>query len=146
MVKSVYSVDLSAHLAECELNFVRLCRLLPRMESGDCRAFAVGERSSVRIKVVERTPYTSLLEITQQQGSLEELNSRMSVRVYHDAGVAEVASFANCNRVLSKHSYPNRQMHQRDEKQQWNRFLGEWLEHCLDQGRSEMQVEEFTAL
>lgn len=146
VAKSMYNVDLSAHLAECELNFVRLCRLLPRMEAGDSRSFDVGERSSVHIEVAERTPYTSLLNIIQQQGSLAELNSRMMVRVYHDAGVAEVAAFAGCNRVLGKHSYPNRQMHQRDEKQQWNRFLGEWLQHCLDQGRSQMQVEEFTLL
>lgn len=144
MAKSLYNVDLAAHLAECELNFVRLCRLLPRMEAGDCRSFSVGERTAVCIVVIERTPYTSLLEITQQQGSLAELDSRMSVRVYHDAGVAEVANFAGCHRVLGKHDYPNRQMHQRDEKQQWNRFLGEWLTHCLSQGRSQNKAEEFT--
>ncbi len=145
VAKSVYNVDLSAHLAECELNFVRLRRLLPRMEAGDECEFAVGERSMVNIAVQERTPYTSLLQITQQQGSVRELDNRMEVRVYHDAGVAEVAAFSGCQRVHGKHAYPNRHMHQRDEKQQWNRFLGEWLQHCLDQGRSRLQVAEFTA-
>ncbi len=136
MAKPVYNVDLSAHLAECELNFVRLCRLLPRMEAGDERVFGLGEGLQVRIAVSERTPYTSLLQIGQEHAALADLDNEMTVRVYHDAGVAEVASFAGCYRVLGKNDYPNRHMHQRDEKQQWNRFLGEWLQHCLEQGRS----------
>ena len=96
MAKPVYNVDLSAHLAECELNFVRLCRLLPRMEAGDERVFGLGEGLQVRIAVSERTPYTSLLQIGQEHAALADLNNEMTVRVYHDAGVAEVASFAGC--------------------------------------------------
>jgi len=140
--KSLYNVDLSAHLAECELNYVRLCRLLARMDAGDSREFAIGEGLRVRIVVTERAPYTSMLDIRQQHFSLPQLDSQMTVRVYHDAGVAEVASFEGCYRVLAKNDYPNRKMHQRDEKQQWNRFLGEWLQHCLAQGRSLSKTEE----
>lgn len=142
MVKRLYNVDLSAHLAECELNYVRLCRLLARMDAGDSREFGLGEGLQVHIVVSERTPYTSMLDIQQSHRSLAQLDSRMTVRVYHDAGVAEVASFDGCYRVLAKNDYPNRKMHQRDEKQQWNRFLGEWLQHCLAQGRSLSKTEE----
>lgn len=142
MGKSLYNVDLSAHLAECELNYVRLCRLLARMDAGDSREFALGEGLQVRIAVTERAPYTSMLDILQQHNSLPQLDSQMTVRVYHDAGVAEVASVEGCYRVLAKNDYPNRKMHQRDEKQQWNRFLGEWLQHCLAQGRSLSKTEE----
>lgn len=142
VVKSPYNVDLSAHLAECELNYVRLCRLLARMDEGDCREFAVGEGMEVSILVTERAPYTSMLDIQQSHSKLAQLDNRMSVRVYHDAGVAEVASFDGCYRVQAKNDYPNQKMHQRDEKQQWNRFLGEWLQHCLTQGRSLSKTEE----
>lgn len=142
MVKSPYNVDLSAHLAECELNYVRLCRLLARMDEGDGREFALGEGIRVRILVTERAPYTSMLAIQQRHQNLAQLDSSMTVRVYHDAGVAEVSSFDGCYRVLAKNDYPNRKMHQRDEKQQWNRFLGEWLQHCLAQGRSLCKTEE----
>ncbi len=142
VVKSPYNVDLTAHLAECELNYVRLCRLLARMDAGDSREFAVGEGLEVRLVVTERAPYTSMLDIRQCHLNFPQLDSQMSVRVYHDAGVAEVASFDGCHRVLAKNEYPNQRMHQRDEKQQWNRFLGEWLQHCLTQGRSLSKTEE----
>lgn len=142
MGKSLYNVDLSAHLAECELNYVRLCRLLARMDEGDSREFALGESVRVSIVVTERAPYTSMLDIKQRHRGVSQLDSQMTVRVYHDAGVAEVASFEGCYRVLAKNEYPNRKMHHRDEKQQWNRFLGEWLQHCLAQGRSLSKTEE----
>ena len=141
-LRALYNVDLSAHLAECELNYVRLCRLLPRMEAGDGREFALGDDLSVWIRVTERARYTSILAIEQRHRGLSALASNLSVRVYHDAGVAEVASFEGCYRVLAKNDYPNRRMHHRDEKQQWNRFLGEWLQHCLAQGRSLGKTEE----
>ncbi|HCK27104.1 MAG TPA: DUF1249 domain-containing protein, partial [Alcanivorax sp.] len=35
-----------------------------------------------------------------------------------------------------RYPYPNSHMHQRDEKAQWNRFLGEWLAHVHDFGRA----------
>lgn len=142
MVKNPYKVDLSAHLAECQLNYVRLCRLLARMDAGDHREFALGEGIGVSIVVTERAPYTSMLDIRQCHRNLAQLNSRLTVRVYHDAGVAEVSSFDGCYRVLARNDYPNQKMHQRDEKQQWNRFLGEWLQHCFAQGRSLGKTEE----
>ena len=38
--------------------------------------------------------------------------------------------------VAAVHDYPNRRMHQVDEKWQLNFFLGEWLRFCLQQGRA----------
>jgi uncharacterized protein YqiB (DUF1249 family) len=54
--------------------------------------------------------------------------------VYHDARMAEVVTFAHLRRVFPHYDYPNPAMHQPDEKAQWNRFLGEWLSHCLRHG------------
>ena len=62
------------------------------------------------------------------------------MRAYHDAGMLEVGSFQSCRRVEARYPYPNRRMHQQDEKYQQNRFLAEWLEHCLQDGRETTEV------
>lgn len=136
MAGSKYTVDLSAHLADCELNYLRLCKLMPEMAAGD--ELEIGVLGSVlRFHVRERAPYTAMLDVQQDQphiGSLPAL--RLQVRVYHDAAVAEVTACDQTRRVQPRHDYPNPHMHQRDEKRQWNRFLGEWLQQCLSHGHS----------
>ncbi|MBT8146491.1 MAG: DUF1249 domain-containing protein, partial [Gammaproteobacteria bacterium] len=67
----------------------------------------------------------------------------MQVRVYHDACTAEVMSYQNHRNFQPHYSQPNPLMYQRDEKIQVNRFLGEWLTHCLRAGRS-LKVPDIT--
>ena len=128
-----YCVDLAAAQAECEANYWRLERLLHRFCEDD-RRFAIGEHMQLRIRVQERSPYTTLLEIAQEQSAVAALVPRVNVRVYHDARLAEVVTFAHQRRVFPHYDYPNPAMLQPDEKAQWNRFLGEWLSHCLQHG------------
>ena len=132
-IRQRYCVDLSAAQAECEANYWRLQRLLHAFTEDD-RCFAIGEHLQLRISVKERSPYTTFLEIEQAHTAIPALASNVSVRVYHDAQLAEVAAFAHLRRVLPRYDYPNPAMHQPDEKAQWNRFLGEWLSHCLQHG------------
>ena len=61
----------------------------------------------------------------------------LDVRLYHDADLAEVITFANQRRFLPRHEYPNNKMYQQDEKSQLNLFLGEILDNCLESGRVE---------
>ncbi len=56
------------------------------------------------------------------------------VRMYHDARLAEVVSCDGLRSAVSKNAYPNKNMLQRDEKAQWNRFLEEWLMVCIARG------------
>ena len=51
----------------------------------------------------------------------------MSVRLYHDAMVAEVCSSQQIFRFKARYDYPNKKLHQRDEKHQINQFLADWL-------------------
>jgi len=37
--------------------------------------------------------------------------------------------------MAPRYTYPNDNMYQEDEKLQQNRFLSDWLEHCLQNGR-----------
>ena len=62
------------------------------------------------------------------------------MRAYHDAGMLEVGSFQSHRRIEPRYSYPNRHMHQQDEKSQQNSFLADWLEHCLGNGISTQTI------
>ena len=57
-----------------------------------------------------------------------------SLRIYHDAQMAEVISFDNHQQLQIKYDYPNSNMYQSNEKSQLNTFVGEWLSHCLQYG------------
>lgn len=133
MPKRRYCVDLAAAQAECETNYWRLDRLLHAFREED-RCFAVGAHLQMRIRVQERSPYTTLLDIAQATTGIAALAPSLTVRVYHDAQLAEVVAFARWRRVLPRYDYPNPAMHQPDEKAQWNRFLRDWLSHCLQYG------------
>ena len=58
------------------------------------------------------------------------------MRAYHDAGMLEVGMFQSHRKIAARYQYPNHAMHQQDEKSQQNRFLADWLEHCLQHGRA----------
>lgn len=138
--KKRYQVDLAAAQAECEANYARLQRLLPalarRAACPDRHAFGVGVDQQLHIAITERGPYTTTLEISQPPLGVPSLAPRLTARVYHDARLVEVVAFTSRRRVQPRYDYPNPAMHQPDEKAQWNRFLGEWLSHCLQHGFS----------
>ena len=50
----------------------------------------------------------------------------MTVRLYHDAMVAEVCSSQQIFRFKARYDYPNKKLHQRDEKHQINQFLADF--------------------
>ncbi|GGY50615.1 hypothetical protein GCM10011297_24360 [Bacterioplanes sanyensis] len=130
-----YVPDLKQIGAQCESNYLRLQRLLADAGEGDCRAFVLEPGlSQVQIMIEEEHPYTSMLDVRQQGGSQWLLPPQMKVRLYHDAGMAEVIRFHNQHRFEGRYTYPNKNMLQPDEKWQINRFLAEWLDHCLRHG------------
>ena len=51
--------------------------------------------------------------------------------MYHDARMAEVVAVQNIARFEASYTYPNKHMHQKNEKEMVNQFLGEWLSFCL---------------
>ncbi|MCP5180970.1 MAG: DUF1249 domain-containing protein [Pseudomonadales bacterium] len=129
-----YSIDLPRHMAVCDANFLRLQKLFPDMRHHDAREFCVTPGTVaqvVRIHVLERGPYTTLIGLTHvaAEGVLPE--PVFKVRVYHDARSAEVVEFQRQKRFAAVYAYPNQLMRQRDEKAQVNLFLGEVLAHCL---------------
>lgn len=132
-----YQVNLSEHLADCELNYLRLQRLLPRdSERESCWHYGLAE-ATVSLRVTEQAPYTTSLEVVLVGPALAAWAPPvLAVRVYHDAGLAEVVASQGLRIRAARLDYPNPAMLQRDEKRQLNRYLGEILSHCLARGHS----------
>ena len=61
--------------------------------------------------------------------------------LYHDTKSAEVVAYQHQSRFHGAYEYPNRRMRARDEKEQLNRFLGEYLALCLAVGMSADTLE-----
>lgn len=140
-----YKIDLSAHLAECDGNYLRLARLLPGLREGDRREFIIllGDVSpQVTVEVTERRRYTAVVLLRQRlpdiEAGVEErlafAELRIKVRLYHDARCAEVIEFQGQRLFEPVYAYPNRKMRLPDEKAQVNRFLREFLNACLTHG------------
>lgn len=126
--------------AVCEANYARLLRLFPDYENCNTRDLLVGS-AKVRLNVVERCRYTTIFQLHQQRGESRWLGLlRIEVRAYHDARMLEVGMFQSHRKVAARYQYPNRQMFAQNEKYQQNRFLADWLGHCLQNGRADLDV------
>jgi uncharacterized protein len=142
-----YRIDLSAHIAECDANYLRLMKLAPDLDTVLQRVLVliVAEHCiTVSIRLLERCPYTSLVEVSQHPW-LEGLafalpQPRLTVRMYHDARSAEVVEYQSGRWFHPVYPYPNGEMRQPDEKAQLNRFLAEYLSACLSHGVAESET------
>ncbi len=87
---------------------------------------------NVSVDVIERTPYTTLLEFTSRVCAQSPYlpTTKLQVRMYHDACVAEVVMVQGTRRIEAYNEYPNEKMHLPDEKRQGNRLLSEMLSFC----------------
>jgi uncharacterized protein YqiB (DUF1249 family) len=117
------------------------------------RHFFISDFLSYSVTINEVTRYTSLITFKQETLTLDiqvanqlpqslrhALHPRMSIRLYHDARMAEVISTQDIRQVKPRYDYPNSQMHQQDEKQQTNQFLNEWLHLCLQLGQVKLKM------
>lgn len=130
-----YVPHLPTLLAVCEVNYARLLRLLPDCDTLDLKYnFSINKHLSYRITIIDSSRYTSTLELAQCNDSVPAyLSPVMQVRLYHDAQMAEVLHSQNIGAIRPSYAYPNKKMHQKNEKEMVNRFLAEWLQFCLQQ-------------
>ncbi|GMM69075.1 DUF1249 domain-containing protein [Alteromonas sp. MTD1] len=131
--KRKYVPHLPSMQALCELNYSHVLRILPDCDTEDLRyTFSVGKGLSYEICIVESARYTSTLSIKQTTKDLPAfLTPSMTVRLYHDARMAEVINSQNTGALEPSYDYPNLKMRQRNEKHMVNIFLAEWLHFCL---------------
>ena len=140
MVKKPYHVDLKELMRVYETNYAKLNALLPTQPSVDDLRCYQAAQMTYQLQVLEVTKYTTLVEICQSDDISVFPLPTMSVRLYHDARVAEVLTTDQLNRVKARYDYPNEKMVQKDEKAQINRFLGDWLTFCLKRGISRAPI------
>lgn len=140
-MKQRYTPDFPEMMRLCEINFAQLRHLLPRSyEVGETVTYQVNG-THYCLSIVESTRYTSLVEILQTFPSVSYWSlPAMRVRLYHDAMVAEVCSSQQIYRFKARYDYPNKKLHQRDEKHQINQFLANWLRYCLAHGAMAVPV------
>jgi len=150
-----YKVDLPLQMAECETNYLRLQKLLlqhlakPVDDKDDSYRFLIsrsGQQWLNQIRVLERSPYTTTLQIAQTSVSATSSwlqMPRLTVRMYHDAKLAEVLAWEGHKRLRPRYEYPNQAMYHADEKLQINQFLGELLSIALSEGH---QVDDVIKL
>ncbi len=146
--KERYKVDLPLQMAECEANYLRLTKLLANRHPDNSAShqdelrfmIARGQQDWLHVlRIIERSPYTTTLELSRT--AIGESSSwlalpKLTLRMYHDAKLAEVLAWEGHKRLRPRYEYPNQSMYQSDEKYQLNRFLGEWLTLCLEHGHS----------
>ena len=110
------------------------------------RHFFINDYLAYSVTVNEVTRYTSLITFEQKADEKHTLSSslhpRMLIRLYHDARMAEVISSQDIHQVKPRYDYPNKHMHQQDEKQQINQFLNEWLHLCLEHGQVNIELKK----
>ena len=134
-----YHHDLAGHMAECDTNFLRLMQLFPTLREEDFKCVMLLPGASgtrVELNVLERGPYTTWLQLAQVPRQDWGSSPNMRIQLYHDAKGAEVVAYQHQSRFHGAYEYPNKRMRARDEKEQLNRFLGEYLSLCLAVGMS----------
>ena len=158
-----YRPKLSTLINLCEVNYMLLIRLLASNNNeeiiGEERKFFISDFLAYNIKTLEITRYTSLISICQEMPNAEKVNDehddnrkrflfssilhpKMTIRLYHDARMAEVISNQDIRQVKPRYDYPNSKMHLPDEKEQINIFLKEWLQLCLKLGQVNLSIFE----
>jgi uncharacterized protein YqiB (DUF1249 family) len=139
-MKKPYHVDLAELMRTYETNYAKLNALIPINASvGEVRCYQAANMT-YQIQVGEVTKYTTLVDICQSDDVPVFPLPKMSVRLYHDARVAEVSQCEHLKRINARYDYPNDKMVQQDEKAQLNRFLGDWLTFCLRHGISRTPI------
>lgn len=139
--KSKYRPNLVSLMKLCANNYLLLLKIqADKTEFNQQRHFFINDHLSYVVTVNEVTRYTSLISFEQVNTKTNNIFSevfhpRMSIRLYHDARMAEVISSQDITQVQPRYDYPNKNMHQQDEKQQINQFLNEWLHLCLEHGQ-----------
>lgn len=166
MQSKKYHPKLSTLMSLCEINYMLLIRLLANNDEdiiGKEINFFISDFLAYNIKTLEITRYTSLISICQEMPNANKedvehfknldkknkkdllssiLHPKMTIRLYHDARMAEVISNQDIRQVKPRYDYPNNKMHLPDEKEQINIFLKEWLQLCLKLGQVNLSLFE----
>ena len=118
----------------CEANYRRLARLAPDLLQLRGAATArVAGKPALHLRVIERSPFTLVLELTHDfaGGQVVNLEPAVRIRVCLDARTAEMlcdAARPLVHDALPGFAAPAAVL---DYKWSLNYFLSRWLDHCI---------------
>ena len=115
-----------------ERNYGYLLELIPELGSlHDKTRILLNDIEHLEIVIREQSPFTTALDIDHVLNNTHLPDMAMSIRVYHDARMAEVIRYQHHSRIQPSYAYPNKAMYQPLEKRQINLFFSDWLKHCF---------------
>jgi uncharacterized protein YqiB (DUF1249 family) len=131
--EDVLAKDFVSLMDMYEENFIKLRKLIPQLDliEKQCVSSVPGHLD-LHLRIIERSRYTTTLMLSycfETQRTMQ-MEPNLKIRVYHDAGLAEVMSGRLHHGRLVLEHLPSDALKQ---KWQLNRFLSKWLKYCLRQ-------------
>ncbi len=119
-----------------ENNYIKIRKLCGNFDNlGDILQSEVAEGMNLYLQVVERTPYTVIINLTYKFSKMNNQRPKMLpdvfVKVYFDAMQAEVLTKSSVT-----HSGQTQKYGDLADKWRDNRFLYKWLSFCIAQGHT----------
>ncbi len=133
-MRKAYRVRLRHLQRLCSKNYISLLQWVRACEHNTPVVIDLNQAGHVRLSLVQSGRYTADLTFTQQGQHPLLGTTELRIRLYHDVRLAEVTKAQTCRQPEARNNYPNKAMHQPDEKYQWNRFLADWLQHLTRYG------------
>jgi len=116
-----------------EKNYQTLSQLIPGLQNISHQTqLTLNDIEQLSITIDEQCRYTTIINIDHLLNNALLPDLTMTIRIYHDARMAEVIRSQHHSRFKPSYSYPNELMHQPLEKRQINLFFEDWLKHCIE--------------
>lgn len=124
-----------------EANYLKLTRLIPNTLHGISNVVSFTNEANIKfvLKIIASHKYTVEAELRIAYCFSNPLLATPSfkLRICHDLQVTEVIAYNQYSQFKADYSYPNQDMLHRDEKQQLNRLLGEYLDYFINDKSTE---------
>lgn len=140
--EDVVPVDFVSLMDMYEDNYIKLRKLIPNLQQIQTSAVSESEgHLNLHLNIVERSKFTTTLLLSYCFADKTEtrMEPNLKIRIYHDAGLAEVMSGKLHHGRLILDRLPSDAL---KEKWQLNRFLSKWLKYCLRQKHSFSQTSD----
>jgi len=128
-----------------EDNFIKLRKLIPDIHLIESSSVSKSAgHLNLYMKIVERSKYTTTLMLSYcfSDDGTSRMEPNLKIRIYHDAGLAEVMSGKLHHGRLVLDNLPSDALRQ---KWQLNRFLSKWLKYCLRQKHGFIRDEKLAS-
>jgi len=140
--EDVVPVDFVSLMDMYEDNYIKLRKLIPNVKNINKSGISKSPgHLNLHLQILERSKFTTTLRLSYcfTDNGESRLEPNLKIRIYHDAGLAEVMSGKLHHGKLVLDHLPADALKQ---KWQLNRFLSKWLKYCLRQNHGFLVASE----